>query len=190
MSGHDATIHNEVEREHAGAHLIDTVDIRILAALQRNGRLSNVELSEQVGLSPPPALRRTSSLEERGLIRGYRVDIDQRKFGFHVTAFLSVELSSLSSRDIASFEDTMRLQKNVRECHWLSGYKDFLIRAIFRNLTEANDFIRNVLLTAEGVRRVNTMFSISRTKYEPGIPVETVEARLSYVDITRLRRLA
>ncbi len=171
-------------------HALDTVDVKILAALQSHGRLTNVELAKLVGLSAPPALRRTALLEERGLIKRYQADLDSKMLGFAVTAFITVALGSQSQADVAAFEVVMQDHPNIRECHALSGHKDFLIKGVFRDLTEANDFVRDVLLTTPNVRTVNTTFSIAQTKREPAVPMDMVEAKLAPGDIKKLRGLA
>jgi DNA-binding Lrp family transcriptional regulator len=175
---------------HLQGHVLDTVDIKILTALQRNGRISNVELAREVGLSAPPALRRTAVLEERGLIKSYHAELDPKMLGFAVTAFITVALGSQGQSEVAAFETVMQDHQNVRECHALSGHKDFMIKGVFRDLTEANDFVRDVLLKTPNVRTVHTTFAITRTKHEPTVPVEQVEAKLSLVDIKKLRELA
>jgi DNA-binding Lrp family transcriptional regulator len=171
-------------------HTLDTVDVKILSALQSHGRLSNVELAKKVGLSAPPALRRTAVLEDRGLIKCYRAELNAKMLGFDVTAFITVTLASQSQADITAFEAVMQNNPNIRECHALSGHKDFMIKGVFRDLTETNEFVRDVLLTTPNVRTVNTTFSITRTKHEPAVPTELVEAKLAPSDIKKLRALA
>ncbi len=171
-------------------HVIDTVDVKILAALQSNGRLSNVELAKHIGLSAPPTLRRTAVLEERALIKSYHAELDPKMLGFPVTAFITVALGSQGQTEIAAFEAVLQANPNIRECHALSGHKDFLIKGVFHDLTETNDFVRDVLLRTPNVRTVNTTFSIARTKHEPMVPMEMVEAKLAPGDIKKLRALA
>jgi DNA-binding Lrp family transcriptional regulator len=168
-------------------HILDTVDIKILSTLQADGRISNVNLSKKAGISAPPALRRTATLEERGIIKGYHAELDPKKFGFDVTAFIMVSLSSQSQGEVAAFEIAMSGYDQVRECHALSGHKDFLLRCAFATLSDSNDFVRDVLLKTPNVRTVNTTFAISRIKHEPLVPLEQMEVKLSLGDVKKLR---
>jgi DNA-binding Lrp family transcriptional regulator len=180
----------EVRSAISQGHILDTVDIKILSTLQVDGRISNVNLAKRAGISAPPALRRTATLEERGLIKGYRAHLDPKRLGFEVTAFIAVSLASQSQSEVAAFEKVMRDYPKVRECHALSGHKDFLLRGVFHDLTDCNDFVREVLLRTPNVRTINTTFVIARTKNEPTLPLELVEAKLSIGDIKKLRELA
>lgn len=171
-------------------HELDTADVRILTVLQKDGRISNVNLSRLAGLSPPPTLRRTATLEERGIIKGYHAEIDTGKFGYAITAFILVGLASQSRSDIVAFEHAMAHLTNVRECHAVSGQRDFLLKCLFHDLTESNTFTRDILLRTPNVRTVTTSFAMTKTKSEPGVPLERVEAGLSLGDIRKLRRAA
>ncbi len=161
-------------------HVLDAIDIKILDMLQRNGRISNIELAKEIGLSPPPALRRTAVLEERGLIKGYHAELNPKMLGFEVIAFITVALGSQSQSDVAAFETAMQVHANIRECHALSGLRDFLIKGLFHDLTSANDFVRDVLLQTPNVRNANTAFSTLRIKEEPAVPLELVETKPSW----------
>src|ERR1700748_33035 len=133
-------------------HVLDTVDVKMLSRLQVDGRVWNVNLAKHAGVSAPPALRRTATLVERGIIQGYHADLDPKKFGYEVTAFVTVSLTSQSQSDILSFEHLMNGIPNVRECHALAGSKDFLLCCMFHDLTACNDFVRGELLTTRNVR--------------------------------------
>src|SRR5512139_714293 len=103
---------------------LDEIDLKILAEIQADGRMTNVELARRVGISPPPCLRRVRALEEKGYIHGYRGLLDERKLGFAVTAFAQVHLSSQADSDLRAFEDFVRGEPLVRECWMLSGETD------------------------------------------------------------------
>jgi DNA-binding Lrp family transcriptional regulator len=112
-------------------HQIDTADLNILAVLQTDGRISNVDLSKRVGLSPPPTLRRVATLEERGFINGVHAVLNPKALGYQVTSFILVGLTSQANAEVATFEAAMQANSNVRECHALSGQRDFLCAAPF-----------------------------------------------------------
>src|SRR5438094_1016377 len=109
---------------------LDEIGLRILAEIQADGRITNVELAKRVGISPPPCLRRVRTLEEEGYILGYRGLLDPRQLGFDVTVFASVHLSSQADADLRAFEDFVRAEPLVRECWMLSGGGAFVLRCV------------------------------------------------------------
>jgi DNA-binding Lrp family transcriptional regulator len=111
---------------------LDAIDLKILAELQADGRMTNVELSRRVGISAPPCLRRVRALEEAGYIRGYRALLEEKRLGFEVVAFAMVHLSSQADSDLAAFEAFVRAQPLVRECWMLSGEIDFVLKCVVR----------------------------------------------------------
>jgi DNA-binding Lrp family transcriptional regulator len=118
----------------AGAKL-DDIDRKILAELQADGRMTNVELARRVGISAPPCLRRVRALEETGFIRGYHADIDARELGFEVKVFAMVRLASQSERDLSAFETLVQGWPLVRECHMLNGEIDFILKCVAPDLS-------------------------------------------------------
>jgi DNA-binding Lrp family transcriptional regulator len=108
-------------------HKLDSIDMRILAELQADGRITNVELSRRAKITAPPCLRRMRSLEKAGYIRGYHANLDARSLGFEVSGYVFVGLSSQAESDLKAFEDQVRLWPAVRECYMLSGEVDFLL---------------------------------------------------------------
>src|SRR5438552_13821483 len=108
----------------------DDVDLRILRALQRNARMSNVDVAQIAQINAPPTLRRTRTLEEKGIISGYRAELDAKKLGFEILAFVFVGLSSQSNCNAKVFEQAVQLWPAVRECYSLSGETDFLLKCV------------------------------------------------------------
>src|ERR1700749_1403460 len=106
---------------------LDRIDRPILADLQDDGRMTNVELARRAEISAPPCLRRVRALEEGGYIRGYHADINPEAPGFGVTVFAQVGLSSQAETDLKAFEALMQSWPEVRECHMLAGETDFLL---------------------------------------------------------------
>ena len=160
----------------AGAKL-DEIDRRILAELQSDGRMSNVELARRVGISAPPCLRRVRTLEEQGFIRGYHADIDARAMGFEVHVFAMVRLVSQSERDLSAFEQRARDWTLVRECHMLNGEVDFILKCVSPDLSSFQRFLTDELTAAPNVASVKTSLVIRDAKDEPGVPFDVVEAR-------------
>ena len=161
------------------ASKLDPIDRRILAELQGDGRMTNVELASRVGISAPPCLRRVRTLEQAGYIRGYHADINARELGFEVQVFAMVRLNSQAEADLATFEDRCRAWPLVRECHMLNGEIDFILKCVAPDLSSFQGFLTGELLKAENVATVKTSLVIRCAKDEPGLPFEVLEARLA-----------
>ncbi len=151
--------------------LLDAVDRQILAELQTDGRMTNVELARRVGLSAPPCLRRVRRLEEAGVIRGYHADLSPVALGFEITFFALVGLESQKEAMLAAFEARVRTWPEVRECHMIRGGGDFLLRLVARDTAHENALTAR-LTAAEEVARVQTLQTIRTAKDETGVPVE------------------
>ena len=149
---------------------LDEIDRRILAELQADGRMTNVELARRVGISAPPCLRRVRVLEEAGYIRGYHADLDPGSLGFEVQVFAMVRLQSQSERDLAAFEDRARGWPLVRECHMLNGEIDFILKCVAPDLPSFQHFLTESLTAAPNVASVKTSLVIRCAKDEPGVP--------------------
>ncbi len=162
----------------AGSKL-DPIDRKILAELQADGRMTNVELAKRVGISAPPCLRRMRTLEEMGFIRGYHAQIDARALGFEVQVFALVGLVSQAEADLTAFENRCRAWPLVRECHMLNGEVDFLLKCVAPDLSTFQSFLTGDLTAAENVASVKTSLVIRGAKDEPGVPFEVLEERLS-----------
>ncbi len=156
---------------------LDDIDRKILAELQADGRMTNVELARRVGISAPPCLRRVRALEESGYIRGYHADIDARELGFEVQVFAMVRLLSQSERDLSAFESLCRDWPLVRECHMLNGEIDFILKCVSPDLPSFQRFLTQSLTAAPNVASVKTSLVIRCAKDDPGVPFEVVEDR-------------
>jgi DNA-binding Lrp family transcriptional regulator len=162
----------------AGAKL-DPIDRQILAELQADGRMTNVELAKRVGISAPPCLRRVRTLEEAGFIRGYHADIDTRELGFEVQVFAMVRLNSQAEADLSAFEARCRAWPLVRECHMLNGEIDFILKCVSPDLSSFQNFLTGDLLKAPNVANVKTSLVIRCAKDEPGVPFDVLEDRIA-----------
>ena len=158
---------------------LDPIDRRILAELQGDGRMTNVELARRVGISAPPCLRRVRTLEERGYIRGYHADVDPRRLGFEVRVFAMVGLVKQAEADLAAFEARCRDWPLVRECHMLNGEVDFILKCVAPDLPSFQSFLTGELTAAENVANVKTSLVIRDAKDEPGVPFPVLEERLA-----------
>jgi len=161
----------------AGTRL-DPIDRKILAELQADGRMTNVELAKRVGISAPPCLRRVRTLEEQGFILGYHADVDARELGFEVQVFAMVGLNSQAEADLSAFEERCRDWPLVRECHMLNGEVDFMLKCVAPDLSSFQSFLTGQLLTAENVASVKTSLVIRNAKDDPGVPFDVLEERL------------
>jgi DNA-binding Lrp family transcriptional regulator len=157
----------------------DDSDRKILAELQADGRMTNVELAKRVGISAPPCLRRVRTLEEQGFINGYYARVDARNLGFEVQVFALVGLNSQAEADLSAFEARCREWPLVRECHMLNGEIDFILKCVAPDLSSFQSFLTEHLTSAPNVASVKTSLVIRGSKNEPGVPFEVLEARLA-----------
>ncbi|WPY94280.1 Lrp/AsnC family transcriptional regulator [Limimaricola variabilis] len=158
---------------------LDEIDRMILAELQADGRMTNVELARRVGISAPPCLRRVRTLEEQGYICGYHADVDARELGFDVSVFAMVRLVSQSEAELSAFEARCNGWPLVRECHMLNGEVDFILKCVAPDLRSFQSFLTGELTAAPNVASVKTSLVIRNAKAEPGVPFDVLEERLS-----------
>lgn len=158
---------------------LDEIDRKILAELQADGRMTNVELAKRVGISAPPCLRRVRTLEESGFIRGYHADVNARELGFEVQVFAMVGLESQAETELNAFEERCREWPLVRECHMLNGEVDFILKCVAPDLSSFQQFLTGELLTTPNVASVKTSLVIRGAKDEPGVPFDVLEERMS-----------
>ena len=151
---------------------LDQIDRRLLAELQDEGRVTNVELAQRVGLTAPPCLRRVRALEEEGVIKGYHAELDASKLGYAITVFALVSLKSQAEESLRQFEEHMRHLPEVRECHMLNGEIDFILKIVAHDLQAFQAFLTSRLTTAPNVASVKTSLTIRTAKDEPGVPVD------------------
>ena len=150
----------------------DAIDLQILRELQQNGRMTNVDLAERVGLTAPPCLRRVRALEEAGVIRSYHADLDPGKLGYSITVFAMVSLRSQAEADLRQFEDYVGTLPEVRECYMLNGEIDFILKVVARDLQSFQSFLTTHLTAAPNVSSVKTSLTIRTAKQMVGVPVE------------------
>jgi DNA-binding Lrp family transcriptional regulator len=152
------------------APMLDAIDRRILAELQEDGRMTNVELARRAGISAPPCLRRVRRLEQAGIIRGYHADSDPHKLGWPVTFFAIVGLDSQKESVLSAFEQMVAEWPEVRECHMIRGGGDFLLKLVARDTAHENQLTTR-LTGAPTVSRVQTLQTIRTSRNLAGIPL-------------------
>ena len=151
---------------------MDSVDLKILANLQEDGRITNVELADRVGITAPPCLRRVRALEEAGYIEGYHADLNHEKMGYGITVFALVGLDSQAEADLTAFETRAQDWPLVRECFMLNGEIDFILKVVAKDLAEYQKFLTGELTAAPHVASVKSSLAIRRTKGKAGIPID------------------
>lgn len=148
---------------------LDAIDLQILAELQADGRITNVDLAKRVELSAPPCLRRVRRLEESGVLRGYHADVEPSALGFDITFFAIVGLESQKQAVLDAFETEVIAWPEVRECHMIRGGGDFLLRLVARDTPHENELTAR-LTGAQNVLRVQTLQTIRTAKNAAGVP--------------------
>ena len=144
---------------------LDQIDLAILAQLQADGRITNVELARRVGISAPPCLRRLRALEEAGVIAGYRGLVDPRALGLTVVFFVFVQLDHQTDTELAAFGARVAGWQTVRECWTLSGETDFLLKCVAPDLAALQKFIAELTATPN-VRNVRSSLALKAVKNE------------------------
>ena len=149
----------------------DQIDRQILTLLQDDGRMTNVDLAQRIGLTAPPCLRRVRTLEESGAIRGYHAELDPAALGYPITVFAMVSLRSQAEHDLHAFEEHVAAIPEIRECHMLNGEIDFILKIVAADLKSFQDILTTHLTPAPNVTSVKTSLTIRTAKALPGIPV-------------------
>lgn len=143
---------------------LDKFDLAILAVLQDNARATNVEVAEKVGLSPSPCLRRIRMLEEAGVIRGYRADIDRRAVGLELTVFVSFKVAHHTRDHAQEFQEALRDLPEVVGCYMISGQSDFMAEVVVENLAAYDALLSEKLLVLPHVTDIQSNFAIRSVK--------------------------
>ncbi|AMO74593.1 MULTISPECIES: Lrp/AsnC family transcriptional regulator [Pseudomonas] len=153
-------------------HKLDAYDHRILAALQRDGRLSNVQLAEAIGLSPSPCLRRVRLLEEAGVIRRYGADLDRDQIGLGLTVFVGIKVERHHEEQAEAFRRAVVDLPEVISVHLVSGEADFLLQVVVPDLRAYEHFLTGTLLKLPGVSDIRSNFAISTLKESAPLPLQ------------------
>ena len=152
--------------------MMDAIDRRILGALQRDARLTNVQLAEEVGLSPSPCLRRVRILEKAGVIGGYHATLDRGGLGLGLTVFVGIKLERHHDEPAAAFREAVRALPEVVSCHLVSGEADFLLEVVIPDLAGYERFLLGTLLKLPGVSDIRSNFAIQTVKARGPLPLD------------------
>ena len=150
---------------------LDALDEKLLVALQRDGRLSNAQLSESVNLSPSACHRRVQRLEKAGLIRGYVALLDPRKIGRPTTVFVEITLSGQADEVLDAFERAVSLIPDVLECHLMAGSADYLLKVVARDTEDFARIHRRHLASLPGVAQMQSSFALRTVRQTTALPV-------------------
>ncbi|MBA4250008.1 MAG: ArsR family transcriptional regulator [Candidatus Puniceispirillum sp.] len=149
---------------------MDKIDLIILKNIQKEGRITNVELAKKAGISAPPCLRRLHNLENSGVIVGYNSEIDPKALGFSLLSFCEVKLNSQNQATIQEFEAKLKKLHYVRESYIVTGEADFLLKIIAKDFATYQNFLYNELSSIPEVSQIKTLMVIKTSKKEPLIP--------------------
>ena len=150
---------------------LDAADRHILGILQSEGRISNLELADRVGLSPTPCSRRVKRLEDAGVITGYGARIDPAALGLGISAIVTVRLSSPSQDEIAEFLAAVRRRAEITECLLVAGNLDYVLRVQVRDVQDLRDFILTGLKTISCISETSTMLILESSKFVGSLPI-------------------
>ncbi|PWE28563.1 AsnC family transcriptional regulator [Pararhodobacter marinus] len=143
---------------------LDAIDLAILTEPQRDARMSIQDLSQRVGLSPPPCARRVRILEENGIVRSYTVVLDEAKVGIPISVFVSVKLDHQIDDRLRNFEEAIRKFPEVTDCWLMTGDRDYLVRVAVADLIEFESFLTGKLTKVVGVASLESSIPIRRVK--------------------------
>jgi Lrp/AsnC family transcriptional regulator, leucine-responsive regulatory protein len=149
----------------------DRADRRILDVLQRNARVSNQELAEQVGLSAAPCWRRVRRLEESGVVASYAALLDPGSVGLSITAYALVSLDNHHPANVRAFDAFIADRPEVLECYSMTGQNDYLVKIVAPSIAAYDEFLSAHLLPIPGVRAVNSSIVLKRKKFTTALPI-------------------
>ncbi len=150
---------------------LDAVDMKILSRLQSDGRITNVDLAKEAGITAPPCLRRMRALEKSGYIKGYHAELDHKLLGFGITVFALVRLHNQSEKELEAFENYIATLPEVRECYMLNGEIDFILKVVAKDLDSFQKFLTTELTPTPNVASIKTSLTIRNAKKLPGVPL-------------------
>ncbi len=150
---------------------LDTIDKRILTELQRDSKITNVELASRIGLSPSPCLVRVRELKKRKIIRNHVALVDPRKIGINVNLFAHISLERQSRQTLDIFEKAISALPQVMECYLMTGESDYLIRVVARDIPELERLLADELTKINGVMSIRSSFALKQVKYDTALPM-------------------
>ncbi|WP_441231247.1 Lrp/AsnC family transcriptional regulator [Tardiphaga sp. 215_C5_N2_1] len=152
---------------------VDAFDLKMLTALQEDGRLTNQQLADTVGLSASQCSRRRMRLEEENVISGYHADLSSDALGFNVIAFIQVQLATHSPDNAKKFRTLVQRVDEVQEAYSLTGDADYVLKAVLRDLKGLSDLVNNVLMPHQSVAHVRSSIVLDRLKETSKLPLRS-----------------
>ena len=150
---------------------MDYIEYKLLNSLQKNARLTNLELAKQVGLSASPCLRRVKTLEETGVITGYSAIINQNKVNLSVNVFVQVSLERQSEERLQVFEEKIMDYEEVMEAYLMTGEADYLLRIVVKDLQAYEKFLKDNLTQIKGIASIRSYFSLKQVTRKYNLPI-------------------
>jgi DNA-binding Lrp family transcriptional regulator len=150
---------------------LDEIDVKILRRLQEQARISNVELADQVGLSPAPCLRRVRALEQAGVVRRYVTLVDPAAVNLNVTVFVQITLDLQVEGRLEIFEQAIMRRPEVLECYLMTGDADYLLRVVVPDVSAYERFLRDSLTRIESAAGIKSSFALKQVKYSTALPL-------------------
>ena len=150
---------------------IDKTDKKILEILQRNAKITNAQLSKEIGLSPAPTLERVRKLESKGIISGYNAKLDMSKIGLGVSTFVMVTLKGHNKKNLVSFLDKIKDVNNVIECHHITGSADFILKVVSENIESYQELMLETVSEIEVTDSLQSMVILSTFKDSKVMPI-------------------
>jgi Lrp/AsnC family leucine-responsive transcriptional regulator len=174
-----------VSRRKTPQFALDAIDRRILAALQEDASVTNVELAEKVGLSPSPCLARVRALEQAGVILRRVALLDPLKLGASISVFIRVTLEKQTEAVLDRFESAVARFPEVMECYLMTGDSDYLLRVVVPDILALQDFIVGRLSKTAGVANIRSSFALKQVKYKTALPLNGREVVKGVFELSR-----
>lgn len=151
---------------------LDTIDLKILRIIQERGRITNLQLSNEIGLSPAPTLERVKKLENSKIIQSYHGMVNDELLGLGIKAFITVSLARQINGSIITFRDKIKAIPEIMECYQVTGNADYLLKIMVKDIPAFESLIANKLSTIEEIGQMQTMVILSKVKDSKVIPLE------------------
>lgn len=150
---------------------LDVIDLKILRLLQQKGRITNLQLSQEIGLSPAPTLERVKKLESSGVIEGYYAQVNDTLLGMGIKAFISISLERQKVDSIVTFKEKIQAIPEILECYQITGNADYFLKVIVKDIPDFEKLIANKLSKIEEIGQMQTMMILSKVKDSKVIPL-------------------
>jgi Lrp/AsnC family leucine-responsive transcriptional regulator len=149
---------------------LDKIDYKILKLLQENSKITNLDLSKQIGLSPAPTLERVKKLETSGIIESYHAQVNQQSIGLNVKTFVLVSLAWQKENALNNFLDKVRSIEEIVECYIITGEADFMMKIICKDIPTYEQLLFKTLSQIEEIERLKTLMTLSTVKDSKVLP--------------------